>query len=102
MAAFAFGLVVGVWVLGGVMALLGALCYAELATAYPQSGGTYVFLSEAFGRSLGFAFAWSEFWIVRPGNIGAVAFILARYGTELLPLRLQQQSHAQVLVAAGA
>src|SRR3954469_15003828 len=61
------------WVVGGLVALAGAMCYAEMATAFPQVGGTYVYLSEGLGRSVGFAFAWAEFWIVRPGNVGAVA-----------------------------
>jgi len=71
------------WVAGGVVALIGAMCYAELATSFPQVGGTYVYLSEGLGRNLGFAFAWTEFWIVRPGNIGAVAFVLADYAAPL-------------------
>ena len=70
---FAYAAIVGAWIAGGMVALIGAMCYAELATAYPQAGGTYVYLSEALGRTVGFAFAWIEFWIVRPGNIGAVA-----------------------------
>ena len=76
--------VVGVWLLGGLVALVGAMCYAELATAFPRTGGTYAFLSEAFGREMGFAFAWAEFWIVRPGNIGAIAFIMARYARQFV------------------
>jgi APA family basic amino acid/polyamine antiporter len=76
--------VLGVWVIGGLVALVGAMCYAELATRFPRAGGTYVFLSEAFGRPLGFAFAWAEFWIVRPGNVGAIAFVLATYAQPLV------------------
>ena len=45
------------WVLGGVIALAGAMCYAELATTYPRDGGDYVFLSRAYGKPLGFLFA---------------------------------------------
>lgn len=71
--------VLAVWVVGGLLALVGALCVAELATAWPQAGGPYVYLSQTLGRGCGFAFAWIEFWIVRPGNLGAVAFVLARY-----------------------
>jgi amino acid transporter len=67
-----------------LVALVGALCYAELATAFPRTGGTYAFLSEAFGREAGFAFAWAEFWIVRPGNVGAISFIMARYARQLI------------------
>jgi APA family basic amino acid/polyamine antiporter len=83
--AFGVAVLIGVWLVGGAIALVGAACYAELATAYPHAGGTYVYLSEAFGRWLGFAFAWAEFWIVRPGNIGAIAFVMARYARQLLP-----------------
>src|SRR5436190_14145824 len=76
--------ITGVWLAGGFIALIGALCYAELATAYPKVGGTYLFLSTAFGRNVGFAFAWTEFWIVRPGNVGAIAFVMASYGQEIV------------------
>lgn len=92
----------GIWILGGCIALLGAMCYAELATAYPHAGGTYVYLSEALGRSVGFAFAWVEFWIVRPGNIGAVAFVLARYAIELLPADSERIPHLDLHIAGGA
>jgi amino acid transporter len=92
----------GVWLLGGLVALLGAMCYAELATAHPRAGGTYAFLAQAFGKSMGFAFAWSEFWIVRPGNVGAVAFVLARYGATLLPAGLSGHRHAPVAIATAA
>ena len=53
--------------LGGLLSLVGALCYAELATAYPQEGGDYVYLTRGLGRKVGFLFAWAQFWIVRPG-----------------------------------
>jgi amino acid transporter len=75
---------VGFWVLGGLLSLVGALVYAELATAYPESGGDYVYLTRAFGRRLGFLFGWAQLWVVRPGSIGAMAFVFARYANELL------------------
>ena len=77
---------IAVWVAGGVFTLIGALCYAEMATAYPKSGGDYVFLTEAFGRKLGFVFAWGQFWIVRPGSLGMFAFIYAQYANQVYPL----------------
>lgn len=77
--------IVAIWVIGGLIALIGALCYAELATALPQEGGNYVFLTQAYGRSTGLAFAWTELWIVRPGNIGAIAFVAATFALPLLP-----------------
>ena len=80
------GWLVGVWLLGGLLSLVGALCYAELATSYPQEGGDYVYLTRAFGPTTGFLFAWSQMWVVRPGSIGAMAFIFARYANRLFPL----------------
>jgi hypothetical protein len=59
----------GIWVLGGVLSLCGALSYAELATAYPEEGGDYVFLSRAYGPWAGFLFGWAQLAIVRPGDI---------------------------------
>ncbi len=80
------GWLVAVWVIGAVFMLIGSVCYAELATAYPREGGDYAFLTEAFGRRIGFLFAWAQFWIVRPGSIGTVAFVFATYANELCPL----------------
>ncbi len=74
-----------VWIVGGVLALMGALCYAELATAYPVEGGDFVFLSRAYGRRLGFVYAWCQLWVIRPGSIGAIALVFAAYLHQLLP-----------------
>ena len=76
---------IGVWVLGGVLSLIGALCYAELANAYPTEGGDYVYLTRGFGRKVGFLFAWTQFWIVRPGSVGILAYVFARYANQLFP-----------------
>ncbi len=80
------GPLLGVWLLGGVLSLIGALCYVELANAYPREGGDYVYITRAFGRRAGFLFAWSQLWIVRPGSIGAMAYIFARYAHHLVPI----------------
>jgi amino acid transporter len=100
-AALAVAVLLGVWIAGGLIALVGGACYAELATAFPHAGGTYVYLSEAFGRSTGFAFAWAEFWIVRPGNLGAIAFVMARYARQLLPPLGLADHHAELLIAVA-
>jgi basic amino acid/polyamine antiporter, APA family len=76
----------GCWTAGALFALVGALGYAELATAFPHSGGDYVYLSRAFGRPVGFLFAWAQLWIVRPGSIGMIGFVYGRYADTLLPL----------------
>jgi len=80
------GMLLGVWLFGGFVAFAGALCYAELATAYPRSGGDYVFLSRAYGSRFAFLFAWAEFWIVRPGNIGMISYVFGRYAQQIWPL----------------
>jgi len=92
----------GMWLLGGVLALCGALCYAELATAYPRFGGDYYFLKRAYGRGTGFLFAWVEYWIIRPGNIGAMAYVFARYASELVALPAALRSQQFTIYAAAA
>ena len=68
-----------VWLAGGMLALSGALCYAELATAYPQSGGDYVYQSRAYGSWAGYLFGWTQLVIIRPADIALLSFIFARY-----------------------
>ncbi len=65
------------WGLGGAISLLGSVCFAELATRYPEHGGAYVYLQRAFGDRASFFYAWTDFWLVRPGNVGAMALIFA-------------------------
>ena len=77
------GLALGVWALGGLLSLIGALCYAELATAYPQSGGDYVYLTRAFGPWMGFLFGWAQLVVIRTGNIGLMAYVFADYAVRL-------------------
>lgn len=74
-----------VWVVGGGVALIGALCFAELTTTYPDRGGDYGYLKRAFHPRVGFAFSWSAFWIVRPANIGAMAMIFGEFAHKALP-----------------
>ncbi len=68
-----------IWGVGGLISLCGALGYAELATAFPQQGGDYVYLGRAYGRPAGFLFGWMQLTIVRPGDIAGMAFIFATY-----------------------
>src|SRR5947207_2056510 len=72
-----------VWVVGGVLALVGGLCYAELATTYPRSGGDYVYLTQAFGRSVGFLFGWAQLALILPASIGVMAFVFGTYATRI-------------------
>jgi APA family basic amino acid/polyamine antiporter len=73
------------WLLGGVMSLIGALCYAELATAYPHAGGDYHFLHRAYGRSVAFLFAWARFTIVNTGSIALLGFVFGDYLSQVFP-----------------
>ena len=74
------------WALGGVFALAGALCYAELTTAFPHTGGDYRFLREAFGRTLAYIFAWSRFAIIFTASAAMLAFVATDYLAQLLPM----------------
>ena len=75
-----------VWTAGGVISLIGALCYAELATAYPHAGGDYHFLTRAFGRSLALLYAWARFSVITTGSIALLAFVFGDYMSQVLPL----------------
>lgn len=74
------------WVLGGVVSIIGALVYAELATACPHAGGDYHFLHRAYGRTVSFLFAWARFSVITTGSIALLAFVFGDYMQELLPL----------------
>jgi APA family basic amino acid/polyamine antiporter len=73
------GGVVVAWLLAGGLTLLGALVCAELASAYPQTGGVYVFLREVFSPALGFLWGWAMFWSMHSGIVAAIAMVFARY-----------------------
>lgn len=75
-----------VWVLGGVCSMIGALCFAEMATAFPHPGGDYHFLRLAYGERLGFVFAWSRFSVMHTGWIALSAFMFADYVDAIVPL----------------
>lgn len=74
------------WALGGLITLVGALCYAELATAFAHPGGDYHFLKLAYGRSWSFLFAWARFTVINSGSIALLGFVLGDYLNVVLPL----------------
>src|SRR5258705_10132799 len=76
----------GAWVAGGAISLVGALCYAGLAAAYPSPGGDYHYLTRAFGIRLAFLFAWARIPVIQTGSIGLLAFVIGDYATKLAPL----------------
>jgi APA family basic amino acid/polyamine antiporter len=75
-----------VWIATGGLTLCGALVAAELASAYPQTGGVYVFLKEAFANDLGFLWGWAMFWSMHSGIIAAISVVFARYAGYIVPL----------------
>jgi len=77
--------ILAAWVLGGVLSLLGAFCYAELSAAFPRTGGDYVYLSMAYGRWAGFLFGWAKLIVIRTGSIAAMAIVFAEYLGRFLP-----------------
>ena len=93
------------WAFGGLLSLVGALCYAELVTTYPRSGGAYIFLTRAYGSPLGFVFAWSELFVVRPGSIGAMAYVFGDYANQAvyrLPLPSGYEAFGSMVYAVAA
>jgi len=72
-------LMLSAWVIGGLLSLAGGLAAAELGVRYPRSGGQYVFLREAFGPSVSFAFGWSNVLISRPSLLAGIALVFASY-----------------------
>lgn len=88
----------GAWVLGAVLALVGALCYAELASSFPSAGGDYHFLSRAYGRDVSFFFAWARIGVITTGSIALLAYVFGDYMSRVLPLG----AHSSTLYAVLA
>jgi APA family basic amino acid/polyamine antiporter len=92
-----FPAMISVWLAGGLIALCGALTYAEISAMFPRAGGAYVFLFETYGRFPAFAYGWSALFITYPASMAAVAVVFAQYLARFVPL----SSTAQTVVAAG-
>lgn len=75
-----------VWLLGGLISLIGSVCYAELATTFPSAGGDYTFLKCAFGDKLAFFFAWARLSIIQTGSAAILAFVFGDYASQFLDL----------------
>ena len=80
------GVILLAWAVAGVLTLIGALVCAELASAYPKTGGVYVFLKEIYSPSLGFLWGWAMLWTMHSGILAAIATVFARYAGVFLPL----------------
>lgn len=91
-------LILTLWVLGGLLSLSGALCYAELSGMFPQSGGDYVYITHIYGRFWGFLFGWTKLFIERTGTIAILGVVFAEYLSRVLPY----SESTMRAVAAGA
>jgi APA family basic amino acid/polyamine antiporter len=79
------GWLLAAWAIAGLLTITGALCCAELAAMWPQAGGQYVFLREAYGPAWGFLFGWSLLFVIQTGTIAAVAVAFANFSGVLFP-----------------
>ena len=80
------GAILLAWAAAGVLTLIGALVCAELASAYPRTGGVYVYLKEIYSPTLGFLWGWAMIWTMHSGILAAIATVFARYAGNFLPL----------------
>ncbi len=90
------------WLLGGLISLVGALCYAELSTAYSHAGGDYHFLHRAYGRSVSFLFAWARFSVITTGSIALLGFVFGDYMTQVLPLTAVSPAWSSAIYAMAS
>ena len=88
----------GIWVLGGIISLIGALCYSELSSTFPNTGGDYHFLKLAFGKRFSFLFAWSRITITQTGSIAILAYIAGDYLSQLFPLGAFSSTYYALLI----
>lgn len=87
----------GAWLAGAALALIGALCYAELATTFPNAGGDYHFLTRAYGKDLSFFFAWARVTVITSGSIALLAFVFGDYASRVVSLG----AHSSAIYAAA-
>ncbi|HZN23474.1 MAG TPA: amino acid permease [Burkholderiales bacterium] len=79
-------LLIPIWIAGGVFSIIGALCYAELATAFPSAGGEYHFLQRAYGRSIAFLYGWARMTVIVAGSIAVFAYLFGDYMSRVVNL----------------
>lgn len=97
-------LILTTWLLGGLIALIGAVCFAELAARMPRAGGSYVYLRSAFGPLPAFLFGWTLLLIIATGATAAVAMIFANYTVSLLgiaPIWVKPMAIAAIVFLAA-
>ena len=94
------GFFILVWLVGGLVALTGALTFAELGGLFPKAGGVYVFLREAYGERIAFLYGWATLLIVNTGSMAALALAFSHYMSILVPMSHWQQVVLSMLLLA--
>src|SRR3954471_11553233 len=79
-------LLLAVWLLGGIISLMGTLSNAELASMMPSTGGQYLYLQRAYGPFIAFLYGWALFAVIQSGSIAALSYVFAEYSTRLFSL----------------
>jgi basic amino acid/polyamine antiporter, APA family len=92
-----FSAVILVWITGGLLSLFGALALGELGAAFPKAGGIYVYLRQAYGKSVGFLYGWALLALIHSGSIATLAVAFRIYLARIVPLTGAQQKIAGVL-----
>lgn len=90
-----------VWLMGGLVSLIGALCYAELSTSFPNTGGDYHFLMRAYGKRFAFLFAWARVSVIQTGSIALLAYIVGDYVSQLFSVGTYSSALYAALVVIG-
>src|SRR4029079_11728052 len=93
------GLVLGAWMIGGAIALIGAFVYAELAALRPRVGGQYAYLRDAYHPIVAFLYGWTLLLVVQTGGMAGAAIIFGRYFCELSGLSISEQVIATLALA---
>ncbi len=86
------GLILSAWALGGLIALTGALTFAELGGMYPQAGGVYVYLKEAYGPVAGFMYGWAYLTVINSGSLAALSLAFTYYVSFVIPVSAAMQT----------
>src|SRR6266576_6947428 len=94
------GVAMLVWIVGGVLSLLGALTYAELAACNPQAGGLYCYIRDGFGRASAFLYGWCLFLVIASGSVAALARVFSEYFAQVVPISPVLQTSVAVVVIA--
>ncbi len=89
------------WIIGGVISIIGALCYAELATSYPSVGGEYSFLQKAYGPKLAFLYGWARSIVIVTGSLGILGITLGDYMTKIIDLGSHSSTLWAMIVISG-